>query len=116
MKYGIAILLALFILPAQGALDWQAALNGDNRSAENKSRDGFRHLRESMLMYRRGMLVSMIRRGSPSPSTRTRKIGAPASPLERYATCLPSGDQRGAVWSPGPPASGVSFVPTTDLQ
>ncbi len=42
MKYGIAILLALFMLPAQAALDWQAALSGDNRSAENKARDGFR--------------------------------------------------------------------------
>jgi predicted methyltransferase len=65
MKYGIALLLALTILPAQAALDWEAALNGDNRGAENKARDSSRHPIETLQFFglREGMTVLEISPG-----------------------------------------------------
>ena len=65
MKYGIALLMVLMITPAQAALDWQAALSGDNRSAENKARDSSRHPIETLQFFglREGMTVLEISPG-----------------------------------------------------
>jgi predicted methyltransferase len=51
MKYVLALLLAVALAPAQAALDWETALNGDQRSAENKARDSSRHPRQTLEFF-----------------------------------------------------------------
>ncbi|QIB64375.1 class I SAM-dependent methyltransferase [Kineobactrum salinum] len=51
MKYAVALLCALIVVPAQAALDWETALQGPQRSAENKARDDFRHPRETLEFF-----------------------------------------------------------------
>jgi predicted methyltransferase len=65
VKYLIAMMLSLAMLPAQAALDWEAALAGDHRSAANKARDGFRHPAETLQFFglREGMTVVEISPG-----------------------------------------------------
>jgi predicted methyltransferase len=65
MKYAIALLLAVIVLPAQAGLDYPAALQGDNRSAENKARDSFRHPVETLQFFglQAGMTVVEISPG-----------------------------------------------------
>ncbi len=59
MKYALALLLALAIVPAHAALDWDTALDGPQRSAENKARDDWRHPRETLEFFgiKEGMTV-----------------------------------------------------------
>jgi predicted methyltransferase len=65
MKYAIGFMLAVLMLPAHAALDWQAALNDDNRSAENKARDQSRHPVETLQFFglKEGMTVIEISPG-----------------------------------------------------
>lgn len=51
MKYAIALLCALIVVPAQAALDWETALQGSQRSEENKARDDWRHPRETLEFF-----------------------------------------------------------------
>ncbi|MDP4916479.1 MAG: methyltransferase [Haliea sp.] len=59
MKYVVALLLAAVLAPAHAAVDWDTALNGEQRSAENKARDSFRHPRETLEFFgiKKGMTV-----------------------------------------------------------
>ncbi|MFT6681821.1 MAG: putative methyltransferase [Haliea salexigens] len=59
MKYVLALLLAVALAPAHAALDWESALNGEQRSAENKARDSSRHPRETLEFFglKEGMTV-----------------------------------------------------------
>lgn len=59
MKYAIALLCALMIAPAQAALDWETALQGPQRSEQNKARDDWRHPRETLEFFglKEGMTV-----------------------------------------------------------
>ena len=66
MKYSIVFLLAMMILPVQaGGLAWENALSGDNRSADNKARDEYRHPRETLEFFglKSGMTVVEIAPG-----------------------------------------------------
>ncbi|WP_116365039.1 class I SAM-dependent methyltransferase [Parahaliea mediterranea] len=51
MKVGIALLFALSAGLAHAALDWDTALNGAQRSEENRARDTFRHPRETLEFF-----------------------------------------------------------------
>jgi predicted methyltransferase len=51
MKFITALVLALTVLPAQAALDWDAALEGEHRSERNRERDVWRHPRETLTFF-----------------------------------------------------------------
>ena len=59
MKYALLLLAALVAMPASAELDWQLALDGVQRSDDNKARDGSRHPRETLEFFgiRSGMTV-----------------------------------------------------------
>jgi len=59
------MLLTVFMLPAHAELDWQAALNGENRAVENKARDSYRHPVETLQFFglQEGMTVVEISPG-----------------------------------------------------
>jgi predicted methyltransferase len=65
MKYLIALILTAVILPVHAALDWQAALEGEQRSAENKARDEWRHPRQTLEFFglEKGMNVLEVSPG-----------------------------------------------------
>jgi len=65
MKYAIAMLFAFATMGAQAALDWNTALNGDQRSEANKSRDEFRHPQQTLEFFglESGMTVVEIAPG-----------------------------------------------------
>ncbi len=51
MKYAVAMLLALLSLGANAELDWEQALNGAQRSEEDRARDVYRHPRETLEFF-----------------------------------------------------------------
>jgi len=51
MRALLALTLALVMLPAQAAFDWDTALNGAQRAEANKSRDGARHPRQTLEFF-----------------------------------------------------------------
>jgi predicted methyltransferase len=51
MKYALLLLAAIVAMPASAELDWQLALEGSQRSAENKARDTSRHPRETLEFF-----------------------------------------------------------------
>ncbi len=51
MKYAIAIVLALSSFYANAELNWDEALNGAQRSEENRARDVYRHPRETLEFF-----------------------------------------------------------------
>jgi predicted methyltransferase len=65
MKYGLALLLALCTLGARADFDWQAALEGEHRSAENQARDVYRHPRQTLEFFglKPGMTVLEVSPG-----------------------------------------------------
>lgn len=65
MKYGIALLLTIVMLPAQAALDWEAAVSGAHRSDANRARDGARHPVETLKFFglEEGMTVLEVAPG-----------------------------------------------------
>ena len=65
MKYLAVLLTALLTLPAQAALDWDAALKGDHRDASNSARDESRHPRETLAFFglAEGMTVEELSPG-----------------------------------------------------
>lgn len=51
MKFAFALLLALTSVTTQAALDWDAALGGEQRSEDNRARDEYRHPRETLEFF-----------------------------------------------------------------
>jgi predicted methyltransferase len=51
MRSLFALILTLVILPAQAAFDWDTALDGAQRSEQNKSRDSARHPRQTLEFF-----------------------------------------------------------------
>jgi len=51
VRFLIVLVSVLMVLPAQAALDWELALDGAQRSEENKSRDVYRHPRETLEFF-----------------------------------------------------------------
>lgn len=51
MRILIALIAVLSVFPAQAALDWETALNGEQRSAEHQQRDQYRHPRETLEFF-----------------------------------------------------------------
>lgn len=53
MKFGLAILFALLVLPASAApaLNWDKALSGDHRSEANSARDEYRHPQQTLEFF-----------------------------------------------------------------
>jgi predicted methyltransferase len=47
----VAIIALVTVIPAQAALDWEAALNGAQRSEASKQRDQYRHPRETLEFF-----------------------------------------------------------------
>ena len=59
MKYSILFLMVSLVLPVQAdGLPWQSALNGNNRSVENKARDNYRHPQQTLQFF--GIAPGMI--------------------------------------------------------
>lgn len=50
-KSGVVAMALTLALPVQAALDWDAALGGEHRSAEAAARDEFRHPRETLEFF-----------------------------------------------------------------
>lgn len=66
MKFSIVLFIALFVLPVQAEdLSWEAALTGDNRSADNRARDDSRHPQQTLTYFglTAGMTVAEIAPG-----------------------------------------------------
>lgn len=59
LKTGLIALSLALAVPAQAALDWDAALSGEHRSDKNAARDEYRHPRETLEFFglREGMTV-----------------------------------------------------------
>lgn len=51
MKYAVALLLALAIVPAHAELDWDGALKGSHRAEANQARDTSRNPRETLEFF-----------------------------------------------------------------
>lgn len=65
MKFIMAAVLAFATLPVQAELNWEAALNGPQRSQESKARDSSRHPQETLEFFglREGMTVLEVAPG-----------------------------------------------------
>lgn len=51
MKYGIALLLALATFGARADFNWDTALEGEQRSADNRARDEYRHPQQTLEFF-----------------------------------------------------------------
>jgi len=65
MRALLALTLALVMLPAQAAFDWDTALDGPQRAEQNKARDSARHPRQTLEFFglKSGMTVVEVSPG-----------------------------------------------------